>query len=195
VVLIGAAILAFSFSPYWFAKCFGVELPVSFLVFTIAFTFASIFLGEVFEFYERIWWWDLFLHGASGVGFGLVGFLLVFIMLQGERYTAPRVAICGMAFVFAVSIGTFWELFEFGMDEISGKTMRKTGHHDIMSDILMNTFGGNVGALFGYSYLLGDRNGLPSRMIHEFISKNPHLFSKKTGSNRRGKRIGDRSRA
>lgn len=182
LVLIGAVTLGLSISPYVFAKRLGVELPLAYLALTLLFAFASIFLGEVFEFYERVWWWDLFLHLTSGIGFGLIGFLLVFIMFKGDRYAAPRLAICGMSFVFAVAIGTFWELFEFGMDEFLDKSMQKTGRDDTMTDILMNTLGAGLGSLFNYSYLLGDRSGLPSRLLHVFIKNNAHLYSKATKS-------------
>ena len=83
-----------------------------------------------------------------------------------------------MSFVFAVAIGTFWELFEFGMDELLGKSMQKTHRDDTMSDILMNTLVAGLESLFNYSYLLGDRSGLPSRLIHVFIKNNAHLYSK-----------------
>ena len=114
----------------------------------------------------------------SGIGVGLIGFLLVFILFRGDRYAAPSYAICGMAFVFAVAIGTFWELFEFGMDQIFGTAMQKTGRDDTMSDLLMNTVGASIGSLFGYFYLLGDRFGLPSKLIHEFIIRSSRLYSR-----------------
>lgn len=90
---------------------------------TLLFAFGSIFMGENLNFYERVWWWDLFLHTTSGIGAGLIGFLLAFILFKGDRYAAPSYAICGMAFVFAVSIGPFWELFEYAIDQIFGTIM------------------------------------------------------------------------
>lgn len=178
IALIGSATMTLSLSPYLFARRLGVRLPIPFLTLTSLFAFGSIFLGEILNFYERVWWWDLFLHTTSGIGIGLIGFLLVFILFKGDRYGAPSYAICGMAFVFAVSIGTFWELFEYGMDQIFGTTMQKTGRDDTMLDLLMNTLGASIGSLFGYFYLLGDRFGLPSRLIHEFVRKNGHLYSR-----------------
>lgn len=185
--LIAAATLAISFSPFIFSERLGVHVPTPFLVFSSLFAFASFFLGEVFDFYERVWWWDLLLHAASGIGMGLVGFLLVFIMFSGDRYTAPPFAICSMAFVFAVSIGTFWELFEFGVDQFFGTSMQKTGRDDTMSDLVMNTLGAAAGSLFAYAYLLGDRSGPISRLIHEFINKNDQLYPTKTPRSGPGK--------
>lgn len=184
--LIASATLAVSVSPFLFAKHLGVHVPTPFLIFSSAFAFASMFLGEVFDFYERVWWWDLVLHAASGIGMGLIGFLLVFIMFSGNRYAAPPFAICSMAFVFAVAIGTFWELFEFAVDQIFGTSMQKSGRDDTMSDLAMNTIGAAVGSLFAYVYLLGDRSGPVSRLIHEFINKNVQLYSRPT-TNRKPK--------
>ena len=40
-------------------------------------------LGEVGDFYERYWWWDVVLHGGSAVAFGLVGSLLMLMLAVG----------------------------------------------------------------------------------------------------------------
>ena len=73
----------------------------------------SIFMGEAFDFYERVWWWDIGLHGLSAISFGLIGFLFVFMLFEGDRYAAPAMALGVLSFACAVTIGTLWEVFEF----------------------------------------------------------------------------------
>jgi len=50
------------------------------------------------------------------VGFGLIGFLGIFMLFEGDRFKAPPVALAVLSFCFAVSIGAVWEIFEFSMD-------------------------------------------------------------------------------
>lgn len=44
-----------------------VDIPAEFEVLAVVFVFASVFLGEVRGYYERIWWWDIALHTSSGL--------------------------------------------------------------------------------------------------------------------------------
>ena len=106
---------------------------------------ATLFFGEVWDFYDRFWWWDIFLHGGSAVGFGLIGFVMVFILFQGDRYAAPPWAMGLFAFCFAMTTGAIWEVFEFAMDEGFGMNMQKSGLVDTMTDIIVNALGGVIG--------------------------------------------------
>ena len=68
--------LALSYAPVVVAKWTDVHVPPSFIAALVIFVGATLFLGEVYDFYERFWWWDMVMHGASAVGFGLIGFVL-----------------------------------------------------------------------------------------------------------------------
>ena len=145
------------------------------------FIFGTLFLGEVFNFYERYWWWDVVLHGASAIGFGLVGFIFVFAMFEGDRYAAPSWAIALISMCFAMTIGAVWEIFEFTMDQLFGMTMQKSGLVDTMWDLIVDAIGGSIGALAGYGFLKGrSRSGLPG-LIGDFVRRNSRIFGKFTG--------------
>ena len=62
---------------------------------------------------------------------------------------APPLLLATMAFSFAVSIGTLWEIFEFGMDILFGLSMQKSGVIDMMGDLIVDA----IGAGAGYWYL------------------------------------------
>ncbi|KZY29401.1 hypothetical protein A3731_26505, partial [Roseovarius sp. HI0049] len=126
--------LALSFAPVVVARWTDVHVPPSFIAALAIFVGATLFLGEVYDFYERFWWWDMVMHGASAIGFGLIGFVLVFMMFQGDRYAAPPIAVSFFAFCFAMTIGTVWEIFEFFMDQSFGFNMQKSGLMDTMGD-------------------------------------------------------------
>ena len=149
-----------------------------FLLATTLFVFASIFLGEAFDFYERLWWWDLALHGASAMGFGLLGFLFVFMLFEGDRFAAPPSAIAFIAFCVAVTVGASWEVFEFLMDLSFGLTMQKSGLMDTMGDLMLNACGAAIASLSGYVYLRHDKGGILGHGIAQFIALNRRLYQK-----------------
>ncbi len=170
--------LVLATAPVFAAQYADIIVPRSFLAAVVFFVFGTLFLGEVFDFYERFWWWDILLHGGSAVGFGLIGFIFVFMMFQGDRFAAPHGAVAFFAFCFAVMIGAIWEVFEFAMDQLFGLTMQKSGLVDTMYDLIVDVCGATLGALYGYGFLKGrDKYGLPS-VIAEFVARNPRLFGK-----------------
>ncbi|MGB3314193.1 MAG: hypothetical protein WBB85_07255, partial [Albidovulum sp.] len=124
------------------------------------------------------WWWDLALHGGSAIAFGLVGFLFVFMLFEGDRYAAPAWAVAFASFCFALSIGTLWEIFEFAMDQAFGLNMQKSGLPDTMGDLIVNTFGAGIGALAGFFYLKRLELGGLTGLLQEFVQKNRQFFRK-----------------
>ena len=178
IAFVALATLALSVVPVFSVERFHIRLPVSFFVWIDVFVFATIFLGEALDFYERYWWWDIALHGGAAVGFGLIGFLFIFTMFEGNRYAAPPAAVSFFAFCFAVAIGSSWEIFEFGMDQIFGLNMQKSGLVDTMSDLIVDAVGATLGALAGFFYLKGLEFGGLSGMIGEFIRLNRQFFRK-----------------
>jgi hypothetical protein len=179
LAFVAAVTLVLTLVPLVFQRRLGIRLPVQFLVGIMLFLFGTIFLGEAFDFYNRYWWWDVVLHGGSAVGFGLTGFLFVFMLFEGDRYAAPAWAVAFVSFCFALSIGTLWEIFEFAMDQIFGLTMQKSGLTDTMWDLIVDTLGASLGAFAGFLYLKGrDLGGLTSA-IRTFVAENRRLFRKR----------------
>ncbi|AJE46439.1 hypothetical protein [Celeribacter indicus] len=164
--------------PMVFASRFHIYVPPSFMTAIVLFIFATIFLGEVGDFYERYWWWDVILHGGSAVGFGLIGFLAIFMLVQGDRYAAPPWGIGLFAFCFAMTIGALWEIFEYAMDQTFGMNMQKSGLQDTMWDLIVDAGGGLVGATCGTIYM-ARKTGAPfSGVLRDFIDRNERFFEK-----------------
>jgi len=155
LAFIALATLTLSFAPVLFADRFKIQLPIHFFAGIVLFLFGTIYLGEVFDFYERYWWWDVLMHGGSAMGFGLIGFIFVFILFEGDKYAAPHWALALMAFCIAITIGALWEVFEFAMDQIFGLNMQKSGLMDTMWDFIVNIIGAAIGAAAGFGYLKG----------------------------------------
>lgn len=170
--------LALSMAPALVARWAEVVVPKGFILAVVLFIGGTVFLGEVYDFYNRLWWWDIAMHGGSAIGFGIVGFVLMFMMFQGDRYAAPPFAIALFGFCFAVAIGTMWEIFEFGMDQLFGFNMQKSGLVDTMGDLIVDCIGAMIGAGAGYAYLVGQRLGGFTGVIEDFVRRNPRFFRK-----------------
>ena len=169
---------ALTFTPIVFSRFYHVRIPVFFTSAIIVFTYFTLFLGEIGNFYERLWWWDIFLHGGAAVGFGLIGFIIILMLFRGNKYAAPPIALAWFAFCYAMTLGVLWEIFEFGMDTLFGLNMQKSGLADTMYDLIVNTFGAFVGAAAGFFYLKGRWFGGLAGMISEFVETNHELFDK-----------------
>jgi hypothetical protein len=178
LAFVSFATLGLSLLPPLLAARWSLTLPLPFLVATTLFFFATIFLGEAFDFYERLWWWDLALHGSSAVGFGLTGFLLVFMLFEGDRFAAPPSAIAAITFCVAMTIGATWEIFEYTMDASFGLNMQKSGLDDTMGDLIVNGIGSLTASLTGYIYLTRDSEGWIGRRLSQFIKINRKFYQK-----------------
>ena len=176
LAFVALATLMLSLAPVVVARWAEVVVPPSFITAIVIFIGATLFLGEVFDFYTRFWWWDLVMHAGSAIGFGLIGFVLVFMMFQGDRYAAPPFAVAFFAVCFAMTIGALWEIFDFGMDQLFGLNMQQSGLMDTMADFIMNFIGALIGAGSGFAYLKGRGRGGLGGLIEDFIHRNPRLF-------------------
>lgn len=174
------------FVPYIFRAKMDVEIPAEFHLMAVLFAFASLYLGEVHDFYQRLWWWDIALHTTAGLLMGVLGFLLVYILNESSRveiYMKPGF-IAIFAFTFAVTIGTLWEIFEFGIDQIFGLNMQKpmlgdpSGLTDTMWDIIVNAIGACVVSMTGWWYLKQKESFYIRSLIQKFITRNPKMFRK-----------------
>ena len=143
------------------------------------FIFASLFLGEYHGYYTRFWWWDALLHTASGFILGILGFLLVHVMNEKEElelHMKPAF-VALFAFLFAIGIGTLWEIFEFTMDNLFGLNMQKSGLVDTMTDLIVDAVGAFIIAILGYGYLrTAGNSSFLEQWILRFIEANPRLF-------------------
>ena len=163
--------------PILWADKFGVKLPMRFSAAIIVFIFATLFLGEVRDYYERFWWWDAVLHTGSAIAFGLFAFVCIFMLFEGDRFAAPPIAIAFLSFCVAVCIGAVWEIFEFAMDQFFGLNMQKSGLVDTMWDLIVDCLGAFIGASAGFIYLKGEK-GAFSEWINDFVAKNRSRYRK-----------------
>ena len=173
---ITTGILLLALAPSVLGARFNVTIPAEFELLAVLLIFGSLFLGEVHGYYERFWWWDLLLHLGSGLLFGILGFLLAYTLNQrqlGELDLQPSF-VALFAFAFAVALGALWEIFEFGMDQVFGLNMQKSGLVDTMSDLIIDTAGAVVMSLLGWWYLrTREVDSFLERWIEKYLEANP----------------------
>ena len=171
-------IMVLTMSPAVLAPRLNVRIPAEFQLLAIAFVFATLFLGEVLRYYDRFAWWDTALHAFSGLLMGVFGFLLVYLLNENRRVDLqlrPRF-VAFFAFLFAVAVGTFWEIFEFVVDQLFGTGMQSGGLYDTMLDLMFDAVGAAAISFFAWWYLRRGERSFVARWVHKFISRNPRLF-------------------
>lgn len=179
-------IIATLLSPLVFRHKMDMEIPAEFHIAAVIFIFASLYLGEIQGFYHRFWWWDMVLHASAGLLMGIVGFFLIYILNESKRVELHMTPffISLFAFLFAVAIGAFWEIFEFSMDQLFGFNMQKpmlgdpSGLTDTMWDMIVNAIGAFIISSIGWWYIKGKRTFFVKELIRRFIRKNPEMFDK-----------------
>jgi hypothetical protein len=177
-----SGIIVVAFIPMLVGYRFHVSIPAEFEVLAVLFVYASLFLGEVQDFYLKYWWWDIFLHMGSGLILGIFGFLLVYVMNEHEDlelHMKPSF-VALFTFMFSIGIGAIWEIFEFTLDQTLGMTTQGNSLVDTMSDLIIDGIGALIISLLGYSYLRKPRvDSFLERWIQHFITLNQWYFSRK----------------
>ncbi len=173
-------ILFLTFIPAIVRRSVRLRLPVEFDVITVLFVFFSLYLGELHGYYTLYWWWDVILHTSSGFLFGIAGFLMIFLLNEDKRVNLNLnpIFLAVFAFVFAIALGAFWEIFEFTMDQTLGVHMQPS-LWDTMWDLIVDTLGAMIISILGYFYMKRGDFFVFDRMIHKFVDKNPKLFKRK----------------
>ncbi|MGM0603167.1 MAG: hypothetical protein ACQESS_07625 [Bacillota bacterium] len=168
------------FLPTYFSNIGYIYIPTSFQFVMIVFIFAALYLGELRSFYLRFWWWDSMLHMLSGIILGFIGFILVYILNKEENINVvlSPVFIAMFSFCFAVTIGVFWEIFEYWMDTIFALNMQKSGIVDTMWDLMEDCVGAFITSTVGYFYIKTQKTSRFQEHFVELIEKNKDKFIK-----------------
>lgn len=73
--------------PSFFARKLNVELPGALEIIILLFIFAAEILGELNSFYIRVPNWDTMLHTINGFLCAAIGFALVDLLNESERFS------------------------------------------------------------------------------------------------------------
>ena len=176
ITVASIAILILTFLPSILEKNYKISLPTEFEFLLVLFIMLSLFLGEIQNFYEVFWWWDLFLHSFSGILLSFVGLLIPYILYTENKLNTTPKFVALFAFAFALSLGGIWEIFEFSMDQTFGLDMQRHSLTDTMWDLIADTVGALVLSLMTYFYLKRkSKIPLIEKLMKKFVKRNLHL--------------------
>ena len=110
------------FIPVILDKGVNVRIPHAMEITFVAFCFSSLVLGDLFDFYGKFRWWDMILHGISGVMLGILGYEIISAFINSEKCRTPvsPFFISIWVICFALAIGAMWEIWEYMADGIFG---------------------------------------------------------------------------
>lgn len=113
--------------PNFIERTFHIRFPDTMEIIILLFIYAAEILGEIHSMYIRIPMWDTMLHTLNGFLMAAIGFCLVDLLNRNDNFKVKLspVYLAIVAFCFSVTIGVFWEFFEFTMDNCFDMDMQK----------------------------------------------------------------------
>lgn len=120
--------------------------------------------------YQSVWWYDHLTHGLSASVVAAVGYATARALdVHSDDVTLPPEFMTLFIFLFVLAFGVFWEVIEFSISEVSsllgfGSVLTQYGLEDTMLDLIFDTVGGAVVALWGGARLSGVVGALAARL-------------------------------
>src|SRR3989338_1264982 len=177
-------IAALIFLPTVIGRLSKIDIPVALEIFAVLFIYATLFLGEVKDYYVKYPWWDTLWHTSSGLAFGILGFIILYVIYKSGKIKASTKIVAMFAFAFALAIGALWEIVEYTLDITLGTSMQTvvngSGLADTMKDLIVDSLGALFSSIMGYFYLKRDSGIVVKQVTKEFKKDNPRLFRKKS---------------
>ncbi|MDD9952956.1 MAG: hypothetical protein OXR66_01310 [Candidatus Woesearchaeota archaeon] len=168
VLFVSGLTLFLTFLPSMIQDRYNIYFPIEVELIAMVFVYATLFLGDAHGYYTKFWWWDVVLHSASGLVFGLAGFLIMYALWESKKVTASAGIIALFSFCFSVAIGALWEITEFAIDYFFKANMQKSGLVDTMWDLIVDSISALIAALLGYSYLKGGKTHVFDNALKRF---------------------------
>ena len=131
--------------PYWINQKLKIEIPNLLEIIIFLFIFSAEILGEIQNFYGIFKYWDTILHTLNGFLCAAIGFALIDILNNSEKFhiKLSPVFVALVAFCFSMTIGVLWEFFEFGADYIFKYDMQKDRIVQTISTVKLDPEGKN----------------------------------------------------
>ena len=123
-----------------------IQLPNLFEGLVLIFIYSAEVLGEINCYYEKIPHWDTILHTVNGFMFAAFGFALLDIINRNSRmkFKLSPIYLALTAFCFSMTIGVFWEFYEYFGDALLGMDMQKDAYINAINTVLLDQTGTNT---------------------------------------------------
>ncbi len=143
---------------YGIAMDAGLTLWITAAVFLHAFGTVGL-PGSPLSPYKSIWWWDHLTHGLSSSVVAAAGYATARALeIHSDDIHLPSRFMFVFILLFVLAFGVFWEVLEFAIATISpslglGTVLTQYGLEDTMLDLVFDTVGAIIVALWGTSHL------------------------------------------
>ncbi len=144
--------IAISLVPSLLERSYRVTLPFELDLLITLSIFLNTFMGEGLDFYQKVWLYDKALHVYGSAVVGLLAFVVVYTLnyTRKVRLSLPLIGI--FTVTFAMAMGGLWEIGEFTVDSLFGKSTQN-GLVDTMWDLINDLIGGIITAAIGMAYV------------------------------------------
>ncbi len=130
--------------PAFIEDKLDIELPDPLEIVLLLFVFSAEILGEINEFYIHFRDWDLILHTTNGFIMAGIGYSLVEnLNRSSDKVSLSPLYIAIASLCFSMTIGVFWEFFEYSADKFLGKDMQKDTIVEEIKSVTLNEEGKN----------------------------------------------------
>jgi len=162
-----------TFVPMTIEKVWKIKLPFYIVFLFLAFILASLWCGEIFDFYIHFSWWDDVLHTFSGVYIAAIGFFVVSIVNERRDDNAKLSPgfVQLYAFILALAAECVWEIFEFCADSLFGSNMQRAYESESFKEngAINDIADPNFNALVGRDALIDTMGDMIEVLIGAFI--------------------------
>ena len=134
----------------------------------LAFTFSSIYLGNVWDLYRIIPIYDKLLHLLSGVIIAVIGLVLFLYLNNGNikgDFNTYFVVI--FSIIFSIAAAGLGEIWEFSTDMLFGFHSQNNSLIDTMMDIICGSIMGIIANIPIYLYIKGKNISFIEKIIDE----------------------------
>jgi len=163
-VVNGSITLLITFAPAVLERRYDLPLDSWLALWLTAAVFLHV-LGSS-GFYSHVSWWDHVTHSLSASLVAGAGYTVArAIDIHHDDITLPSEVAFVYIFVVVLSFGVVWELFEFALDVVSVRTglempLAQHGLEDTIKDLMYNSLGALIVAVFGQAHLVGVAEGV-----------------------------------
>lgn len=145
-VFICLLVLVLFLIPLFLERRLGITFPSGMQIVILVHIFAAEILGELANYYVQYQHWDTILHSVWGFLCAAVGYSLVDILNRSDRtsFHLSPLYLAVTAFCFSMTIGVFWEFFEFAADRLLRMDMQKDTVITQFSSVLLDPTNSNI---------------------------------------------------
>lgn len=142
-LLLGFGTLLLVLLPAVMERIFRCRLCLPVYIFGLLYAVGPM-LGQCWNFYYTISWWDKLLHICGGVMFAIVGaYFFDLLTKQKDNFWASAL----FALCFSMAIAVLWEFVEFGADRFLGMDMQDDTVITSMTSYLLGNELGMTGSI------------------------------------------------